>query len=183
MAHRIAEKLPVRQPLRVLHRGLAMVPDYRALMDTGTRRHHGLQFDSTLGPEDDFLHPKTGEKVRAHHGGWVKVVDEPSVIDAEDPHYMEYVRHLKDGDLWAADQATADAAGVLFEPDFGDEHPGAAAGEEATKVRAEREKRQAAHLAAIKKAEAAKAPKPALVDASPAKAIEADATKSPETGK
>ena len=142
MAHRIAEKNIPLAPLRVLHRGLAMVPDYRALMDTGTRRHHGLRFDPTLGPEDTFDHPVTGERYRGNHGGFVKLVDEAVTIAPNDPHYTEYVRHLRDGDLWAADQATADAAGVAFEPEFGDEHPETTAGNEAQRVIAERAVRQ-----------------------------------------
>lgn len=168
MAHRIAEKTVDLPPLRVLHRGLAMVPDYRALMDTGTRRHHGLKFDPTLGPEDEFIHPVTNEKSRGNHGGFVKLVDEVVTIKPDDPHYAEYVRHLKDGDLWAADAATANAAGVLFEPEFGGEHPEMSDGEEAKAVIAERKKTQERHLKAIKVASekaATVAPeaKPALV--------------------
>jgi hypothetical protein len=128
MAQRNNAERQVRRPaLRVLHRGTAMVPDYRALMDTNTRRHVGLRFDPTLGPEDDFLHPRPDgrgyDTVRGHHGGFVKMIDEPVTIPADDPHYGEYIRHLKDGDLWAADQETASAAGVAFEPDFEGEHP------------------------------------------------------------
>ena len=123
MAHRIQEKQVARSALRVLHRGTAMVMDYRALKDTQTRRHVGLRFDPTLGPEDDFFNPRTGETQRGHHGGFVKMVDEPVEIPSDDPHYAEYVRHLRDGDLWAADPETAAAAGIAFEPDFGGEHP------------------------------------------------------------
>lgn len=145
MAHRIAEKQVDLPPLRVLHRGLAMVADYRALKEAGTRRHIGLRFDSTLGPEDVFVHPRadgTSEQVRGNHGGFVKLVDEVVTISPSDPYYGEYVRHLKDGDLWAADPETANAAGVLFEPEFGDEHPETTKGDVAQafiKARTERE--------------------------------------------
>jgi len=162
MAHRIQEKQLPAVPLRVLHRGLAMVPDYRALMDTGTRRHVGLKFDATLGKEDVFVHPVSGEQYTGNHGGFVKLVDEVVTIPVDDPHYGEYVRHLQQGDLWAADLATASAAGILFEPDFGGEHPETSAGDEAKKVQAERDARQAAHLKAAKEAES-KGPKPGLV--------------------
>jgi hypothetical protein len=154
MAHRIAENTVERAPLHVLQRGSALVPDYRALIEAGARRHHGAHFDKTLGPEDEFEDPKTGEKFRGHHGGFVRKVDHVVTIEPSDPHYQEYVRHLRDGDLWAAGLATAQAAGVAFQPDFGDEHPETAAGKEATAYAAELKKREAENLKSAREAEA-----------------------------
>lgn len=40
--------------------------------------------------------------------------------EAEEVAYRaDYVKACKDGDLWAADQATADACGVAFDSTFG----------------------------------------------------------------
>jgi hypothetical protein len=123
MAQRLAEKKVALEPLRVLPRGLALVQDYRALQDTATSRFHGWTWDGKLGP--DFVDPTDGQT--KNHGGRVKKVDEVVVIAADDPHRTEYLKHLRDGDLWAADEASARASGVTFEPDFGGEHPGLAA--------------------------------------------------------
>jgi hypothetical protein len=133
MAHRIAETLPVDPPLRVLHRGTAMVSNYRALVEAKTRRYHGLVFDSTVG--GDFL-DADGKPTGQKHGGFRKLADEVVTIPADDPYRAEYIKHLKDGDLWAADQATADAAGVPFEFDFGGEHEKYAKSAEPSKARA-----------------------------------------------
>jgi hypothetical protein len=119
MAHRIEEKQAPQVPLRVLSRGLAKVQDYRSLMEARTNRFVGWRWDGTLGPE--FVDALSGET--KHHGGHVKKVDEVTEIAADDPHREEYVRHLKDGDLWAADPETAQAAGIAFEPHFLGEHP------------------------------------------------------------
>ena len=43
----------------------------------------------------------------------------PTGETEEVPYRAEYVRACKDGDLWAADQETADACGVPFDPLFG----------------------------------------------------------------
>lgn len=122
MAHRIAEKVPADPPLRVLPRGTALVQDYRSLIETGTNRFHGWKWDGTLGPEFEYKDAK-GETRKTRHGGRVKHVDQVVVILPDDPHRAEYLRHLRDGDLWAADEATAQAAGVPFEPEFLGEHP------------------------------------------------------------
>ena len=118
MAHRIPEPVKSLPPLRVLPRGLARVQDYRALVEAGVNRFHGWRFDATLGPLQEV--PGRG-KVRP--GGRVKGVDAVVEIPSDDPYRQEYVKHLRDGDLWAADEATAAAAGVPFEPHFLGEHP------------------------------------------------------------
>lgn len=118
MAHRIQAAEPAKAPLRVLPRGTALVQDYRALHETATNRFHGWKFDPTLGPE---FKDEKGQTKR--HGGRVKQVDVVVEISPDDPYYGEYVRHLKDGDLWAADEATAQAACVPLEHHFQGEHP------------------------------------------------------------
>ena len=94
--------------LRVRRKGTAMVPHYET--HPQVRRFHGWKFDPTLGEE--FEHPETKSMVRA--GGFGSHDD---VIEV--PDTVEYRRHLRDGDLWPADQDTAQAAGVPFDPSFG----------------------------------------------------------------
>lgn len=119
MAHRIPEaRVPVAV-LRVLPRGTARVQDFRALMETGTNRFVGWKFDRALGPE--FVDPK--DKQTKRHGGRVKQVDAVVEIAADDPFRTEYLKALRSGDLWAADEATAREARVPFEPCFLGEHP------------------------------------------------------------
>ncbi len=45
----------------------------------------------------------------------------PTGKPEELPFHHDLVKACRDGDLWAADQATADACGVKFDPDFGGE--------------------------------------------------------------
>lgn len=123
MPHRIPEKRSPTPTLLVLARGTAKVQDHRALMEGGTNRFLGWKWDGTLGPE--FTDPKSGKKMR--HGGRVKQVDQPVAIAPDDPYRAEYVRAVREGDLWAADEATARFAGVAFEPHFGGEHPATSA--------------------------------------------------------
>jgi hypothetical protein len=123
MAHRIPEPVAPEPVLRVLPRGTALVQDYRALHETGTNRFHGWQFDGTLGPE--FRDNLTGQMTR--HGGRVKQTDAVVEVSPSDPWRGEYVRHVQQGDLWAADPETAAACGVAFEPHFAGEHPAASA--------------------------------------------------------
>lgn len=134
MAHRIPEARAPEAVLRVLPRGTALVQDYRALMEGGVNRFHGWKFDATLGPE--FVDQK--DKQTKRHGGRVKQVDAVIEIAADDPFRAEYIRHLKDGDLWAADEPTARAAGLPFEPHFAGEHPktSAACGLDSSKLAA-----------------------------------------------
>lgn len=121
MAHRLPEIVAKRAPLHVLPRGTATVQDYAALMDVraSVNRKIGWRWDGTLGPT--FVDPASGQTLR--HGGRVKLVDEVATIAADDPHFGEYVKHLQQGDLWAADPQTAAVAGVPFEPHFLGEHP------------------------------------------------------------
>lgn len=119
MAHRIPEKQAPLAPLRVLSRGTAIVSDYRALMEARVNRKVGWRFNGSLGPE--FQDTSTGQTKR--HGARVKSVDDVFVVQPDDPFRGEYVKHVQQGDLWAADPETAAACGVAFEPHFGGEHP------------------------------------------------------------
>jgi hypothetical protein len=85
--------------LRVRARGTAMVPNMEAL-DAGARRFIGRVFDPTLGPA----------------GGWPASPDITEV-----PRRAEYLFAVRDGDLWAADEETAQFCGVKFDPSFGGE--------------------------------------------------------------
>jgi len=86
---------------------------------------HGWKHDSTLGDEYEDVErrsvdPKTkavapGPKRR--DGGFVKRC--PEVVTV--PNSVEYRRALSDLSLWPADQATAQEAGVPFDPCFGGE--------------------------------------------------------------
>ena len=100
--------------LRVLARGVAMVPHIESY-EAGARRFVGRKHDATLGAafRDD-------QGVERRQGGWP-----PSHSPAE-PHEVadraEYRQHVREGDLWPADKATADACGVKFDPTFGGEY-------------------------------------------------------------
>lgn len=108
------------EKLRVLPRGTARVQDYAALMGSGVNRFHGWKLDTTVGKP--FVDPDTKQPRR--HAVYVKTLGTENVveIDSEDPHFGEYVRHLRAGDLWPADIATAQMAGVKFDATFGNEH-------------------------------------------------------------
>jgi hypothetical protein len=106
--------------LRVLPRGTARVPDYAALTGTRTNRFHGWVADKTIGAK--FI--DADSKAEMRHLVHVKKLGLEHVIEIRmnDPHIGEYIRHLRDGDLWPADQETATRVGVKFDPTFGGEH-------------------------------------------------------------
>lgn len=86
-------------PLLVKARGAAMVPRFDAL-NSSPRRFTGRSYDKSLGVA----------------GGW------PAKTEPEEvPDLPEFRRAVARGDLWAADQATADACGVALDPTFGGE--------------------------------------------------------------
>ena len=101
--------------LRVLPRGAAMVPHYDH-QASGRRSFHGWKHDASLGPS--FLDPAT--KQPRNHGAFVKMPDVVEIPMTSD-FVGEYVRHLRDKDLWPADEFTAQAGGVKFDPTFGGE--------------------------------------------------------------
>ena len=102
----------VNGKLRVMARGVAQVPNYESL-DAG-RNARVTHACLAIGPE--FKDPETGQMQR--HAAFVKHVGK--VIEI--PDRAEYRRHLRDGDLWPADEETACACGVEFDPNFGGEH-------------------------------------------------------------
>ncbi len=90
--------------LCVRARGDALLQDYEAL-DAGVKRFVGRQF----------------KEVEPGQWGFV-----PTQDSAKIPYRAEYVRAVKEGDLWAADAATAAACGVEFDSKFGaSDAPGA----------------------------------------------------------
>lgn len=92
--------------LKVLAKGSAMVSHLETLA-AGGRRYVGRKHDPSLGV----------------NGGWVPV-DEPELV----ADVAEYRKHVAEGDLWPADEATAARCGVKFDPHFGAEpHTPAAA--------------------------------------------------------
>ena len=94
--------MPIKK-LLVHARGAALVTDYTA-MANNVRRYIGRKVDaSTIDAETD-----TG-------AAFVPTGEAATV-----PAMHEYVRHVQHGDLWAADQETADYCGVKFDPHFGE---------------------------------------------------------------
>jgi hypothetical protein len=102
--------------LRVLPRGTAMVPHYEVMHTI--RKFHGWKHDPALGNE----HTDPQTKAVSRQGGFKKIeassTDHVITLD----NTREYRKHLKEGDLWPADEATASECGVPFEPTFGGEH-------------------------------------------------------------
>lgn len=108
--------------LRFLPRGTALVPHYEQ-QEAGRRRFHGWKHDPTQGPS--YLDPQT--KQPRHHGAYVKQSD-VIAVPLSSRYLAEYLRHLREGDLWPADEATAQRAGVRFDATFGGEHAAPSAG-------------------------------------------------------
>lgn len=95
--------------LRVLARGTALVPDIDAL--NGHRRAFvGRFLDKTQG--EKYTDADKIERQQAVFGSHPLPVEVPS--------YHEYVRSVKEGDLWAGDEETAKYCGVPFDPTFGE---------------------------------------------------------------
>ncbi len=99
------------QTLKFLARGTAMCFDLEA-QEARTLRYIGRRHDATIGHEgrDEY-----GNKFMS--GGWPA-----KSTPQEVPARGEYMLACKDGDLWAADEATALYCGVKFDPDFGGEY-------------------------------------------------------------
>lgn len=98
--------------LKVLPKGEIKVPDYAAL--PRTRRFHGWTVSSVAGEAvtDSIV------GIANQHQEYIKG-DEVIALPAS----VEYVRDLKAGLFWAADQATAQLAGIAFDGAFGGEFP------------------------------------------------------------
>lgn len=102
-----------KEVLRVLARGRALVPDYERAQNDKRNAFLGWSCQP-IGPE--FTDPETGSQMR--HAGFVKRIG--GVVSV--PVRAEYLRHLRDGDLWPADIQTAQIACVKFDPAYGGEH-------------------------------------------------------------
>lgn len=83
--------------LRVRARGEALVQDYEAL-EAGIKRFVGRKYVQVEGGQWGFA-PTNAEQVV--------------------PNHAEYLREIREGALWAADEATAAKAGVKFDATFG----------------------------------------------------------------
>ncbi len=113
-------------PLKFLPRGSGMVTDYTA-MRSGIRRFHGYRHDATLGPKMPLVDAQgvpTGAV--GNHGAFVKQLGDVITVPFEDQHRGEYIRAMRDGDLWPADEYTSSLCGVPFDKTFGGEHDEAA---------------------------------------------------------
>lgn len=84
--------------LRVRARGTASVPNYEA-QEAGTRRFIGRKY------------------IEVEPGQWGFA---PTGETEEVPLQSDYLKAIKDGDLWPADRETADIAGVEFDATFGE---------------------------------------------------------------
>lgn len=112
--------------LRLLVRGTGQPTDYGA-MSQRIRRFHGYRHDPTLGPQyrdtDEFGRENGMTK---NHGAFVKQLGEVVVISMTDPHISSYLRDVRAGSYWPADEATAQLCGVPFDPDGIDDDHGEA---------------------------------------------------------
>ncbi len=111
-------------PLKFLPKGTGMVQDY-GQMRAGVRCFHGYKHDPTLGAKVPIFDDKgvpTG--ATGNRGAFVKQLGSESVVVVpfEDDHRGEYIRALRDGSLWPADEYTAQLAGLAFDKAFGGEH-------------------------------------------------------------
>ena len=101
-----------------------MVTDYTA-QASGRRCFHGRVLDPTQGQMFEFsdvVKAPNGKsqvvKIQRRHAVFVPSADPVFEVPENDRHVGEYLRHLRDGDLIPADLATAQAAGVKFDPTF-----------------------------------------------------------------
>jgi hypothetical protein len=88
-----------KENLRFYCRGQALVADVHA-QERGKRRFVGRRWQEVLPGRWGFCPTEQPEELPYHH---------------------DLAKACRDGDLWAADEATAKACGVPFDPDFGGE--------------------------------------------------------------
>jgi hypothetical protein len=101
-----------------------MVTDYAA-QGAGRRSFHGRVLDTTQGSmfvSTDIVKGPNGKsqvvKVQRRNAVFVPSPSPVFEVPENDRHVGEYLRHLRDGDLIPADLATAQIAGVKFDPTF-----------------------------------------------------------------
>lgn len=92
------------EKVRFFARGEALVTDFKAALQ-GVRRFVGRRWMLVDAPD------------REGGRGWAWV---PTDVAHEVELLPEYVRAAKKGDLWPADEASAKACGVKFDPNFGE---------------------------------------------------------------
>lgn len=107
--------------LRVLARGTASVPVHGAHA-RGQSKFVGRFDDFDLGTPFIAI-DETGMKTPSVMPARVCSA-EPTVFDQDDDYneFTEQLLHLRYGDLWPFDEATARMAGVPFDPSFGGEY-------------------------------------------------------------
>lgn len=96
--------------LRILARGSASVPDYVKLANS-IKAGVPLPAASRLIGRD-FVLDESGKTMGSYPA---------KPVPTEVPDVHEYRQHVIEGSLWAADEATAEACGVKFDPTFGGE--------------------------------------------------------------
>lgn len=107
--------------LRVLARGTASAPIHSAHA-RGMARFVGRVDDLTLGTPYVSV-DETGIKTPGIMPARVCSPEPTSFVQSDDPsEFTEQILHLRQGDLWPADEATARMAGVAFDPLFGGEY-------------------------------------------------------------
>lgn len=97
--------------LRVLARGSAKCTDLDQ-MEGGRLCYIGRKKDMTIGHE--YRDQESGAMMRT--SAFPAVTEPVEVSDR-----MEHVQYVQHGDLWPADEATAQRCGVKFDPSFGGE--------------------------------------------------------------
>ena len=138
-----------RPRLRFYCKGTALITDPHA-QDRGLRRFVGRAWRQ--------IAPPIGVGPNAHPGTWVWA---PTGEVEEIDFHFDLLQACRDGELWAADEATAKTCGVPFDPEFGDEkfqtirdfkagHPGLTIRERRAAVEAEAVAEKAAAEAAQK---------------------------------
>lgn len=94
--------------LSVLANGGAKVPNYAAHEANITSRFVGWEHDPDMG--ESFQDPTSKETKKS---GGHRLKKEPTEMEFRvgDPHFAEYLMHLRDGDLLPADEETARLCG------------------------------------------------------------------------
>lgn len=94
--------------LKVLARGSASVPHYEA----APAIHGGAPPRRVSHVHEPFFGARyiDSDGHTRHHGAWVKRVGEVREV----PNTREYAQHLREGDMWPADDATAQVIGFPF---------------------------------------------------------------------
>lgn len=119
--------------IKVRARGVALVPNYAHLF-AGRKSFVGWEFDAKLGDPVEIL-DENGSPKRVHPSGWRKLSSDVELDVSNSEFALEYRKHLANGDLFPADEATASFANeggfaqkvsgkpVKFDPLFGEDSP------------------------------------------------------------